>query len=443
MVDLLQTFEVSRKSGIVHVRNNAHERADLLPRRQGRRRGARRAARRGGGLPRAHLERRRRSRSSSARCDGDDVIEISTQGLLMEGMRRVDEWGRLLEQLPPLGHRLRGRHEQLLERLNEIPDELNGILRLFDGKRTLIDVVDESPFEDLSTLSTITKLYFEGLLIPREGEPAGEAEHEVVPSDAEPGIASSEEARQAHLRSAGGKRDLRQVRRARRCHHPRACGWQEDASLAVRGAGARAADPGVTTMIGDAMLPGTPLPPPPSPSPKPAPVAAQASFAEVPARADKSGVSPIPGKSLPKPAEFEDVKALLSDPEVVPHTWPGPAGSPNTRPGVAPPANLPKAPLPPPAPPPMHAERNGGVVDSSTARFAPVAEPPAELPAARPAPVAAAPPGSPRSAPLARTNSAGTSSAIEPERRRLEPALCPLGKGRSRGLLVGAGARGG
>ena len=42
---------------------------------------------------------------------------------------------------------------------------MNGILRLFDGKRTLLDVIDDSPFEDLSTLSTITKLFFEGLLV--------------------------------------------------------------------------------------------------------------------------------------------------------------------------------------------------------------------------------------------------------------------------------------
>jgi hypothetical protein len=27
-------------------------------------------------------------------------IEVSTQGLLLEGMRRLDEWGRMLEQLP-------------------------------------------------------------------------------------------------------------------------------------------------------------------------------------------------------------------------------------------------------------------------------------------------------------------------------------------------------
>src|SRR6185503_1758185 len=97
---------------------------------------------------------------------GDDVIDTSTQGLLMEGMRRVDEWGRLLEQLPPLSTIFELDHAQLLERLNEIPDELNGILRLFDGRRSLMEVVDESPFEDLSTLSTISKLYFEGLLLP-------------------------------------------------------------------------------------------------------------------------------------------------------------------------------------------------------------------------------------------------------------------------------------
>src|SRR5581483_7825550 len=108
----------------------------------------------------------------------DDIIGSSTQAILMEGMRRVDEWGRLLEQLPPLTTVFDIDHQQLLERLNEIPDELNGILRLFDSKRNLAQVVDDSPFEDLSTLSTITKLYFEGLLVPRVDEPAPSTQEE-------------------------------------------------------------------------------------------------------------------------------------------------------------------------------------------------------------------------------------------------------------------------
>jgi hypothetical protein len=95
----------------------------------------------------------------------------------MEGMRRLDEWGRVLEQLPPLGTVFDVDHEQLVERLNEVPDELNAILRLFDGRRSLLDVVDESPFEDLSTLSTISKLFFEGLLVVTKKK----ADEEIIP----------------------------------------------------------------------------------------------------------------------------------------------------------------------------------------------------------------------------------------------------------------------
>ena len=50
-----------------------------------------------------------------------------------------DGW-RLLEVLPPLESIFEVDSEELLNRLSEIPDELNGILRLFDGKRTLMQV---------------------------------------------------------------------------------------------------------------------------------------------------------------------------------------------------------------------------------------------------------------------------------------------------------------
>ena len=105
------------------------------------------------------------------------MIATSTQGLLMEGMRRVDEWGRLSEQLPSLDVVFDVDHETLVERLTEIPDELNAILRLLDGRRTLMEIIDESPFDDLSTLSVISKLYFEGLLVLAEV-----VEDQVVPN---------------------------------------------------------------------------------------------------------------------------------------------------------------------------------------------------------------------------------------------------------------------
>ncbi|WP_394838379.1 response regulator [Pendulispora rubella] len=189
VVDLLQTFEVSRKSGVVHLSSEKQEAHVYF---------------RDGKIVDANLDRLRGEEAiyriliwneadfevEFTQVKNEDIIGTSTQGILMEGMRRVDEWTRLLEQLPPLSTIFEIDHAQLLERLNEIPDELNGILRLFDGHRSLMDVVDESPFEDLSTLSTISKLYFEGLLIQlpdaheapeHDTEPSGD--DSVVPAD--------------------------------------------------------------------------------------------------------------------------------------------------------------------------------------------------------------------------------------------------------------------
>jgi CheY-like chemotaxis protein len=93
-----------------------------------------------------------------------DRISLSSQGLLMEGMRRVDEWGRMLEQLPSLDTMFEVDYHELADRLGEIPDEVNSILRLFDGKRSLLQVVDDSDFDDLEALGIISKLYFEGMI---------------------------------------------------------------------------------------------------------------------------------------------------------------------------------------------------------------------------------------------------------------------------------------
>jgi len=181
VVDLLQTFEVSRKSGIARISDGRREARVYF--RDGKVVDAELGNLRGEeAVYRALIWTTGTFAVEFAPVSNEDVIPTTTQGLLMEGMRRVDEWGRLLEQLPPLSTIFEIEHDALVERLNEIPDELNGILRLFDGKRTLLEVVDESPFEDLSTLSTITKLYFEGLLII----PPSASDEDVVPSVEQP-----------------------------------------------------------------------------------------------------------------------------------------------------------------------------------------------------------------------------------------------------------------
>jgi DNA-binding response OmpR family regulator len=55
----------------------------------------------------------------------EDLVDRSTGTLLMEGMRRVDAWGRTLEQLRPLTTTIEADHAGLLEQ---------AVARLFDGK---------------------------------------------------------------------------------------------------------------------------------------------------------------------------------------------------------------------------------------------------------------------------------------------------------------------
>jgi CheY-like chemotaxis protein len=174
VVDLIQTIEISRKSGVVHFRNPEGRRAAIYFRNGkvidaelGRLTGADAVYRLlvwADGQFEMEFKNVRRK----------DEIELSSQALLMEGMRRVDEWGRLCEQLPPLETVFEVDYKELAERLSEIPDEVNAILRLFDGKRSLIQVVDDSTFGDLEALNIISKLYFEGLIYDNKAQ-LGEA----------------------------------------------------------------------------------------------------------------------------------------------------------------------------------------------------------------------------------------------------------------------------
>ncbi|MFH1809128.1 MAG: DUF4388 domain-containing protein [Pseudomonadota bacterium] len=163
VVDLLQTIEIGRKTGILHLENPPQSGEVFF---------------RNGKVVDAEVGRLRGDKAvyrflvwndgvfslDFVAHERNDNIELSTQGLLMEGMRRVDEWGRMLEQLPPLDNRFDIDYREFASRLAEIPDEVNSILRLFDGEQTLMEIVDLSDFGDLEALNIISKLYFEGLI---------------------------------------------------------------------------------------------------------------------------------------------------------------------------------------------------------------------------------------------------------------------------------------
>jgi DNA-binding response OmpR family regulator len=316
VVDLLQTFEVSRKSGVLHVHNNAHSAKILF--REGKIIDAQLGALRGEeAVYRTLIWNDGSFEVEFTIVKADDIIEVSTQGILMEGMRRVDEWGRLLEQLPPLATVFDVDHAQLLERLNEIPDELNGILKLFDGKRTLLDVVDGSPFEDLSTLSTITKLYFEGLLIPRAHDgPAAEHavgdEHAVVPSESEPSMQASipvprsDEKRLTPSRPAVPARSGRPEERAVAMladAPPRRTPVPADVGIS---------DPGVTSVMGSVVAP-----PAPGKSPPPAPAMASGSGSEG-STFDRSALPTVPAPTAARDVSLRDEAKVILAPQEIP-----------------------------------------------------------------------------------------------------------------------------
>jgi CheY-like chemotaxis protein len=111
-----------------------------------------------------------------------DTIEMRPQDLLMEALRRVDEWRRLLAGLPPLDTIFEVDSRTLAERLADIPDEVNRILRLFDGVRTFLHVIDDCGLPDLDAAAAIGKLCHERIIHDIR-LPVGE--DEVAPADME------------------------------------------------------------------------------------------------------------------------------------------------------------------------------------------------------------------------------------------------------------------
>ncbi len=163
IVDLIQTIDISQKSGVISVERDA-ERGEIFFK-NGKVIDAETRSRRGDeAVYRMLVWSEGTFRIEFKAVNREDHITLSTQGLLMEGMRRLDEWGRLQEQLPPLTSIFDIDDELLAERLGEIPDEINSLLKHFNGERTLMEVVDLCPLGDLEALTIITKLYFEGLI---------------------------------------------------------------------------------------------------------------------------------------------------------------------------------------------------------------------------------------------------------------------------------------
>jgi CheY-like chemotaxis protein len=199
VVDLVQTIDLNRKSGIIHIVNRDGRRGAVFFRdgrvidgEVGRLSGAEAMYRlfswSDGRFEVEFKPIRRR-----------DVIDLPSAALLIEGMRRLDEWTRLLEKLPVLDSVVEVDLRVLADQLADLPDEMNGILRLCDGSRSLLAVIDDSDHPDLEALTVASKLLEQGIIYAREpagprseAEPGGELARWLAEGNAEEGAVADE-----------------------------------------------------------------------------------------------------------------------------------------------------------------------------------------------------------------------------------------------------------
>ena len=165
VVDLLQTIDVSRKSGVLTL-VSADGQAGMISFDSGAVINATVEDLVGEDAVYRHLlwrdgtfdlEFRRVSLS-------ERTVHRTTQALLMEGMRRLDEWSRLSELLPSFDATLEIDAKMLRERLRDMPDDQNEMVRLIDGKRTVDQVLRAHGGDHVDALRKVVDLYFEGMV---------------------------------------------------------------------------------------------------------------------------------------------------------------------------------------------------------------------------------------------------------------------------------------
>ena len=98
----------------------------------------------------------------------EDEISVSNLGLLLQGFKRLQERERLLKKLPSVDTVFEKTpiFEQILKKKRISTDALK-FVSLFDGRRTVEDIIAESIYDDLKTLEKTTKLYEQGFIRPR------------------------------------------------------------------------------------------------------------------------------------------------------------------------------------------------------------------------------------------------------------------------------------
>jgi CheY-like chemotaxis protein len=101
----------------------------------------------------------------------ESIIHLEPQELVMEGMKQVDRWTKIRDSLPSLSIRLDVDYTALSKRVEQLPEEVESLIRLFDGRRSTRDVLNESNILDIPALEAIGRLFAEEILFDKRARP--------------------------------------------------------------------------------------------------------------------------------------------------------------------------------------------------------------------------------------------------------------------------------
>jgi len=173
--DLIQTLELGKRTGTLRVRARGGREA-LVWLRDGRIVDCELGAVSG----EAAFYRLLRWAEGEFSVDFDPVrregcIAGTNQHLILEGTRRADELARVLDRLPSREVVLQIDYRQLSDRLAEIPDDVNGVLKLVDGRHTVAEILDDAPGDELAAAAILARLCVEELVRPAAPGPVRES----------------------------------------------------------------------------------------------------------------------------------------------------------------------------------------------------------------------------------------------------------------------------
>lgn len=134
---------------------------------------------------------------------GFTELKCGLRELIEQVMPRLHQWERVSQRSVPLDSRLTVDFGRLSQSLKMLPDEVNVIVQLFDGFRTVEQALVDSPFQESLTLEVTTRLSQLGILKPARGADDELVELRPMPKLFEPRPTEAEEMMQQLFASAG------------------------------------------------------------------------------------------------------------------------------------------------------------------------------------------------------------------------------------------------